>query len=232
MIDAASVREALRVVRDPELDESIVDLDFIASLRVDGAAVAVELRLPTYFCAPNFSYLMVEDARAAVLAVPGVEQAHVTLLDHFVAEEVTKGVDAGAGFAASFPGLADGELGSLRLLFRRKAYLSRQYRLCKRLRAEGRSDEELAALRLADVPPSEELDGYLESRREMGLDMEPTASLLIDAIGRQVSPADARHHLAQARSVSFSMQLNAEFCSGVLATRYPDARPIRQEEPV
>ncbi len=32
----------------------------------------MRLRLPTYFCAPNFAFLMVADAYDAVSAVPGV----------------------------------------------------------------------------------------------------------------------------------------------------------------
>ena len=35
-------------------------------------AAEVHLRLPTYFCAPNFAFLMVADAHDAVAAVPGV----------------------------------------------------------------------------------------------------------------------------------------------------------------
>ena len=64
---------ALTTVRDPELDEPITSLGFVASCVVscEGRAV-VRLRLPTYFCAPNFAYLMVADAYDAVIDVPGV----------------------------------------------------------------------------------------------------------------------------------------------------------------
>jgi metal-sulfur cluster biosynthetic enzyme len=42
------VWEALRTVRDPELDNDVVSLDFVASLEVDENRVAhVRLRLPT-----------------------------------------------------------------------------------------------------------------------------------------------------------------------------------------
>ncbi|MBV9455226.1 MAG: iron-sulfur cluster assembly protein, partial [Rubrobacter sp.] len=63
---------ALSGVRDPELDEPITDLNFVSELKVNGGAVNLRLKLPTYFCAPNFAYLMVADARAAALSVPGV----------------------------------------------------------------------------------------------------------------------------------------------------------------
>ena len=69
MTSRAEVLDALSGVRDPELDEPITDLAFVSGLELDGDRVSVRLRLPTYFCAPNFAYLMVADAREAVLSV-------------------------------------------------------------------------------------------------------------------------------------------------------------------
>ena len=62
-----AVLAALDTVRDPELDEPVTALGFVASCTVsaDGDA-EVQLRLPTYFCAPNFAFLMVADAYDAV----------------------------------------------------------------------------------------------------------------------------------------------------------------------
>ena len=75
MPDRATVLDALSGVRDPELDEPITDLQFVSSLDIEDGAVSVNLRLPTYYCAPNFAYLMVADAREALLSVEGVEEA-------------------------------------------------------------------------------------------------------------------------------------------------------------
>src|SRR5689334_19966409 len=69
------VLTALETVRDPELDEPITSLGFVVSCAVSAAGDAqVRLRLPTYFCAPNFAYLMVADAYDAVSALPGVRR--------------------------------------------------------------------------------------------------------------------------------------------------------------
>ena len=68
-----AVWAALGTVLDPEIDEPITTLGFVASCTVSEEGVAaVRLRLPTFFCAPNFSFLMVADAHDAVSAVPGV----------------------------------------------------------------------------------------------------------------------------------------------------------------
>ena len=62
---------ALATVRDPELDEPITTLGFVASCTVSPEGQAqVRLRLPTYFCAPNFAFLMVADAYDAVARCP------------------------------------------------------------------------------------------------------------------------------------------------------------------
>jgi metal-sulfur cluster biosynthetic enzyme len=134
----AELLAALATVRDPELDEPITSLGFVAAcaLSPDGEA-EVRLRLPTYFCAPNFAYLMVADAYDAVMAVPGVRTAHVLLEDHFAAEAINGGVAAQAGFAQSFDGEAIGELHELRRDFLRKAVLAGTDQVCRALRADG-----------------------------------------------------------------------------------------------
>ena len=67
----AAVLHALSSVRDPELDEPITDLKFIADLRVAEDMVSVRLRLPTPFCAPNFAYLMAAGRQRGAALGPG-----------------------------------------------------------------------------------------------------------------------------------------------------------------
>ncbi|HEV3497301.1 MAG TPA: iron-sulfur cluster assembly protein, partial [Actinomycetes bacterium] len=162
----AAVLEALGTVRDPELDEPLPDLGFVSALEVEGDSVRVHLRLPTYFCAPNFAYLMVADADVAVRAVPGVGRAEVVLDDHFTSEEINSGIAQRRGFQASFDGLADDELDELRTLFRRKALLNRQQRLVKVLLEAGATTAEVGRLRLGDLAPSPELEAYRRRRAE------------------------------------------------------------------
>jgi len=154
MIEHDRVLDALSGVRDPELDEPVTDLGFVTGLRVEDGAVSVRLRLPTYFCAPNFAYLMVADAKEAALSVPGVHTASVVLEDHYASEELNTTLDAGGGFDEAFAGETEGpNLGELRATFRRKSFVSRQERLCRALLAQGSTPEELATMTLGDVPP-------------------------------------------------------------------------------
>src|ERR1700747_1839474 len=85
--DGAAVLEPLARVLDPELDESIVDLGFVRSVRLHSGHADVALQLPTSWCAVNFAYLMAEDVRRALLTVEGIDRVTVRLGDHCAADE-------------------------------------------------------------------------------------------------------------------------------------------------
>ena len=231
MIDRQKVLDALSGVRDPELDEPITDLQFVSELQIEGTAAFLRLRLPTYFCAPNFAYLMVADAREALLSVPGVEKARVVLDDHHASEEINGGVNADAGFDGTFANDDTGgaDLEGLRNIFRRKSFVSRQEQLCRSLLADGgRSPRELAGMVLGDVPPCDELEKYLERRAELGLDVSASAPLVVDPDGRRVPEDAVVQHLRFAKTVRVSIEGNASLCRGLLATRY--GTPQHREE--
>jgi len=144
---------ALETVRDPELDEPITSLGFVASCAVsaDGDA-EVRLRLPTYFCAPNFAYLMVADAYDAVSVLPGVRRTSVVLEDHFASDAINDGVAAQVGFVNSFDGEAVSELHGLRADFLRKAVMAGTDQVCRPLLAAGTDPAALLAMTLSEVP--------------------------------------------------------------------------------
>ncbi len=221
MTVVADVLDALEAVRDPELDQSLVELGFVAGVEVDAERVMVRLRLPTYFCAPNFAYLMVADARAAILSVPGVRRASVVLDDHYASDEINGGVNEERGFDGAFPGETEGpDLEVLRTIFRRKSFVARQETLCRMLLSDGYSAAELAGMRLGEMPSSEATEKYLERRVELGLDTSPVAPLIVDPDGRKVPEEAVVEHLRFARTVRVSIEGNAGLCRGLLATRY------------
>jgi metal-sulfur cluster biosynthetic enzyme len=217
----AAVLGALSGVRDPELDEPITDLKFVAGLQVADDAVDVRLRLPTPFCAPNFAYLMVADAKEAVLSVPGVREAKISLDGHYASEEINTGMVEDRGFEGTFPGETEGEsLDELRAIFRRKSFVSRQEKLCRTLLAGGYSSEELAEMRLEEVPASEAFEKYLSRREELGLDVSAEAPLVVDPDGNAIPEEAVVQHLRFAKLTRLSIEGNAGFCRGLLATRY------------
>jgi metal-sulfur cluster biosynthetic enzyme len=212
------VWQALDTVRDPELDEPVTALGFVSSCRLDGAVAEAHLRLPTYFCAPNFAFLMVADAFDAVSAVRGVEQAMIVLDDHFAADVINAGVAARAGFIGTFGAEASGELDTLRANFIRKAVLAGTDRVCRPLLAD---DVDLLALTLGDVPPSVDLYALRDRRAELGLPAGDDAPLLIDVTtGQRLTRDDVRLHLGKARLSRVNMEANTGICGGMLAHRY------------
>jgi metal-sulfur cluster biosynthetic enzyme len=220
---ASAVYAALATVRDPELDEPITTLGFVASCTVSPEGQArVRLRLPTYFCAPNFAFLMVADAYDAVVKVPGVTAAEIILDDHFASDAINAGVAARAGFAASFDGEATDELDDLRATFLRKAVLAGTDLVCRPLVAAGCTPAELAALTLGSVPPSPELTRLLQRRADLGLRADDAAALLIDpATGATVGADAVPLHLRRAGLTRTGIEANTSICSGMLRARYP-----------
>jgi len=221
---ASTALAALTTVRDPELDEPITTLGFVASCKVscDGRAV-VRLRLPTYFCAPNFAYLMVADAYDAVAAVPGIQSAEVILEDHFASAQINAGVAAKSGFVKSFDGEAVAELGDLRAQFLRKAVMAGTDQVCRPLVAAGVTPAELRVLTLGAVPASPELDRLRQRRAELGLAAGDDAPLLIDpATGERVAAEAVPLHLRKARVTRAGIEANTSICSGMFRVRYPD----------
>jgi metal-sulfur cluster biosynthetic enzyme len=220
VISRERILEALSVVRDPELDESITSLGFVEGVEAEGESVHVQLRLPTYWCAANFAYIMTADAKAALLSLPEVSHARVTLTDHFSSTEINEGMASGHGFQATFEGFADGELDEVRDLFARKAFVARQEKLWRLLKSQGHSPQTVVDLTLGELPLTEERDAYLERRKGLGLDLSDDAPFLIDPSGRRIGAEEAPVHLRFARLMAASVEANGSMCKALLADRY------------
>lgn len=218
----AEIWSALETVRDPELDESIVALSFVTGVEIEDGTASVRLRLPTYFCAPNFAYLMVSDAFDAVTAVAAGRRVSIRLEDHFASEEINGGVSEGAGFQGTFPGQARDELDELRLTFQRKAHTACLERASAQLIKNGWVIEDLGGATLADLPDTPVTRSLLRRRADLGLSLEPERPMFVDAQGVPVGKPDLFSHLRMARATRVSIDGNSGLCRGLLATRYGD----------
>jgi ATP-binding protein involved in chromosome partitioning len=76
-VEPGAVLDALKVVRDPDLNRDIVALGFVKDLAVDGGRVAFTIELTTPACPVKDQ--MRDQARAAVLQLPGVSHVEVTM---------------------------------------------------------------------------------------------------------------------------------------------------------
>jgi len=76
-LDPSLVLEALKTVKDPDLHRDIVTLGFVKNLEVDRGLVRFTIELTTPACPVKDR--MREEARAAVLGLPGVTDVEVTM---------------------------------------------------------------------------------------------------------------------------------------------------------
>ncbi len=221
---AAQVQACLATVMDPELDESVTELGFVTGVEfADNGEVHIGFRLPTYWCAANFAFLMADDMRLAVQALPWVTRVRVQLHDHMYAEAINQGVTDGNGFQAAFGSDAEGGLDALRKTFLLKAFQRRQEALLQHLLDAG---HEPAALMSMDATALQRLpidaDGealverYLARRAVVG----GTDFVFVDADGRSIAAATLREHLRGLRRVGVNAEFNGALCRGLLAVRY------------
>lgn len=223
----SAIWTALGKVRDPELDEPLTELGFVARCRLKDGEAYVRLRLPTYFCAPNFAFLMVADAYDAVSGVPGVRRTVVELTDHFAADAINKGVAARSGFRGTFGAEAAGELDDLRGDFVRKAVLAGTDRICRAMMVAGTAPARLAELTLGDAPAGGDRERLRARRRELGLPHGDRDPLVIDpATGAGVAEADLKRHLGIARLTRVGQEANSGVCRGMLRARYGQERQL------
>jgi metal-sulfur cluster biosynthetic enzyme len=146
----AAVRERLDRVEDPELARSIVALDYIDAIDVDGGRVEVRFTLPTAWCSPAFAWMMATDARDEVESLGWVREARIELCDHMHSEEITTGVNARDGFGETFPD-ADGDVAAVRAAIADKARVSRQREAVRTLLDAGADPEQIVSLVRGDL---------------------------------------------------------------------------------
>ena len=243
-LDRAEILSQLGAVLDPELDESILTLGFVDAVTAKcddgskGSRLTVELQLPTFWCAANFSYLMAADVRRNLLMVDGVDEVTVCLPGHFASEAIESGVNSGESFAQAFPDEAWESLDQLRDLFLRKGYLNRQEKLLRNLRAGGFTYEAIAALCIEDlrlngescgvrrddrpephVLPASVARRYLERRAELGIDCSPTSPLVCDLNGQAVPAHELEAYFVRSRTTRLASEANGALCSVLLQAR-------------
>ncbi|GLH76079.1 hypothetical protein SSBR45G_09870 [Bradyrhizobium sp. SSBR45G] len=235
MVDArqAELWACLHGVMDPELDESVVDLNFVTKADVDASSrVHIEFRLPTYWCAANFSFLMADDMRRAAMALDWVTGVSVVLGEHMYADKINAGLALGLSFQETFGVEADGDLEDLRRTFLVKAFQRRQVALLNHLTATGHSPETLTALTLAELhslPVDDEGDRlrrrYLE-RRDVVSAATDEMPAFVDAAGSPLRADGFAAYVSGLRRVGVNAEFNSALCRGLLSVRFDLETPF------
>lgn len=222
----------LEEVPDPELDEPVTSMGFVELVTLgEGDRVEVDFRLPTYWCSPNFAFLMAEGIHREVSALPWVSRVVVRLHDHMFADQVNEGVNGGRRFRDIFRELSDGaDLDELRAKFDEKAFQRRQEVVLLSLQARGLPPASIVAMTLGDLDrtvfqgeeDSAQAPRYRRLLVAKGLATEPGDLAFRTWQGAALSAEGLTAHLQQLRSVRVNMEFNGALCRGLKQARYKE----------
>ena len=226
------VWECLDDVTDPELDEPITDMGFVERVAVtDGRRVEVDFRLPTYWCSPNFAFLMAFGIRSEIGRLRWVQEAQVTLQDHCFGDEVNEGVNSGRPFEDVFAQYCDGaNLREVADKFRAKAFDRRQEVVLLALQEQGRPASEIVSMTLGTFDAldfaSDEVDRQKHRYRDIlvdqGLARGPEDPAFPKWNGQPIGANALSEHLRMLKGVRINMEFNGAMCRGLASTRYKE----------
>jgi len=241
--DPGEVHRALAEVYDPELDAPITELGFVNRVHIDGNHVTVHYTVPTFWCAPNFVFIMSQDIRTEVGRVPGVAQVTVLVHNNCMEKEINFGINAGRSFAETFPADIDQntDLEALRHAFTVKGFLARQDALIRRMKQAGATDVVILDLHIGDVhqqgddllvqvsplhmtlhvrSAGSDLARYLHKRRQLQLSIDPAARLFTDINGQPIAADNLAAYLRYSRVARLNIAFNTSLCEGLLRTQF------------
>jgi metal-sulfur cluster biosynthetic enzyme len=233
----AEVWSALNAVTDPEIDESVVSLDFVTAVKIDSDnRVGIDFRLPTYWCAPNFAFLMASDVRDAVTVLEWVNEVSVKLLDHFSADLINRGVALRQDFRDAFRGETDDDLSAIRQKFLGKAFERRQELLLRYLLTHGYSPDCIVRVRLAELLGIQlDREGaslrnlYLFMLRRIKPDTGEDTPAFTTLEGMPLDALDLKSYLRKIAAVRRNAELSGFFCRSLLTERMTRSRSENPE---
>ena len=233
----AEVWRRLETVTDPELDEPVTALEFVTRADVDANnCVHIEFRLPTYWCAANFTFLMADAMRNAVKELPWVSDVSIVLGEHMYADKINAGLAGGLSFQETFGAEAGGDLDELRRTFLMKAFQRRQASLLACLIEAGRDAawlvgmtlEELADLKL-DEAGARLRTRYLE-RRSIAAESRATSWAFVDFDGNPLQAETLSAYVRALRRVDINAEFNSALCRGLLHVRFDMETPLSTKD--
>lgn len=240
-VDRTAVRTCLGRVTDPELDRSITELEYIDEIEIEGESVAVSFTLPTAWCSPAFAWMMMTDARDAILEIPEITDVAVDLRDHMHAAEINEGVNERLSFDAVFDD-ADGDIEAVREELDEKARAARQYRAVSALLDGGATPEQIVGLVRKDLTidsegrttvrldetlsicvESEPIEHYLEKATTTGVANGADARLFVTPEGETISPSEFETVHRRGRLAATNMSGQGHVCANLAEARIGSA---------
>jgi metal-sulfur cluster biosynthetic enzyme len=233
----AEVWRRLETVTDPELDQPVTKLEFVTRADVDADnCVHIEFRLPTYWCAANFSFLMADDMRTAVKELPWVADVSIVLGEHMYADKINAGLARGLNFQETFGAEADGDLDELRRTFLLKAFQRRQAALLADLMEAGCDPAGLVEMTLDELVNLEVSEAgarlrtrYLERRPTVSAPLA-TSLAFVDTDANPLQAETLSTYVRKLRRVDVNAEFNSALCRGLLHARFDMETPLSTKD--
>ena len=233
------VLQALSTVTDPELDEPITDLGFVKDLTVsDHGQVSLDLVTSTFWCSPNFVYMMLEEARDVVSRIPGITRVRLHLEGHHDSDRINNGINDRKSFSECYPSEANGDLEELNRMIRTRVLRSRLYSMLAAMSRSGLATFELLRVSRRDIASdgdafivtsagkSHRISEPADVRRIArylsfidGLGRADGALVVWDLDGNPPKEDELTSMLALSRAAKSNFSLNAELCRALLSAR-------------
>jgi metal-sulfur cluster biosynthetic enzyme len=234
-----SVLRALSTVTDPELDESITELGFVKELSVsEDGQVSLDLVTSTFWCSPNFVYMMLEEARDVVSKLDGITEVRLHLEGHHDSDRINDGINSRKSFSECYPTEAGGNLEELNRMIRTRVLRSRLSSMVAAMSRSGVTPLELLGAfrrdiaaegetvvltlgdksrRISDPADAARIARYLSFLDGLGRTNGPL--MISDLDGTRPQSHELESMLALSRSAKSNFSLNAELCRALLSAR-------------
>ncbi|MDE1727061.1 MAG: DUF59 domain-containing protein [Thaumarchaeota archaeon] len=86
--------DELTKIVDPEINVSIMELELIDNIDINGSDVKVDLHLTSPFCPAIFGFKIAQDVHDGLLKIDGVDDVKLNVSNHFMAEAINNQVNS------------------------------------------------------------------------------------------------------------------------------------------
>ena len=88
--------DELTKIVDPEINVSIMELELIDNIDINGSSVKADIHLTSPFCPAIFGFKIAQDIHDNLLKIDGIDDVKLNVSNHFMAEAINNQVNASA----------------------------------------------------------------------------------------------------------------------------------------
>ncbi len=86
--------DELTKIVDPEINVSIMELELVDNIDIEGSNVKIDIHLTSPFCPAIFGFKIAQDVHDNLLKIEGIDDVKVNVSNHFMAEAINNQVNS------------------------------------------------------------------------------------------------------------------------------------------